>query len=91
MTTLHIVSCSPFSSDSLQRCLSLLAEGDSLLFIENGVYILNSSVQLPSTIACYLLEEDLLARGLQANALPTANYADFVRLVCEHDNSISWT
>lgn len=91
MSTLHIVSCSPFSSDSLSRCLSLLSEGDALLFIENGVYVVNSSVQLPPTIPCYLLEEDLAARGLSATALSTVNYDGFVRLVCDHDNSVSWT
>lgn len=90
MSTLHIVSCSPFSSDSLLRCLSLLSQGDTVLFIENGVYILTCPEQLPPEINCYVLKEDLAARGLSATDMQTAGYADFVRLVCEHDNSVSW-
>jgi tRNA 2-thiouridine synthesizing protein B len=91
MSTLHIVSCSPFCSDSLTRCLSLISEGDTMLFIENGVYIVNCPERLPPEISSFVLEEDLAARGLSAITLQTADYADFVRMVCKHDNSISWT
>lgn len=90
MSTLHIVSSSPFSSDSLQRCLSLLSDGDTVLFIENGTYISNCAELLPPELPCFVLKEDLLARGLSTTTLQAVDYSDFVRLVCEHNNSVNW-
>ena len=75
MSTLHIISASPFSTGVLQRCLNVCAPGDAILFIQNGVYI----VQNPGLLTgedwkdegltdrgteVYVLTEDLDARGL---------------------------
>tara|TARA_R110002072_G_scaffold4663_3_gene32409 strand:- start:16715 stop:17029 length:315 start_codon:yes stop_codon:yes gene_type:complete len=103
MSTLHIISASPFSTGVLQRCLNVCAPGDAILFIQNGVYI----VQNPGLLTgedwkdegltdrgteVYVLTEDLDARGLtvgQRNLQPIS-YDGFVTLVCRHRNSINW-
>jgi len=89
MSTLHIVNRSPWSSDSWQRCLSLLAKGDAVLLIEDAVYAINRG-DLPA--GCFVLEPDLRARGLAPNdAAVCVDYAGFVDLTCRYQKSVSWT
>ncbi|MEX2334168.1 MAG: sulfurtransferase complex subunit TusB [Pseudohongiella sp.] len=95
MSTLHIVSKSPYRTDALQRCLALVAPGDSIILIEDGVFGVNLLTPdlkaLEEGIRCYALSEDLAARGLSAAAagIRPTDYAGFVVLVCEHRNSLS--
>lgn len=95
MSTLHIVSKSPFRTDALQRCLALVAPGDSIILIEDGVFAVNHSVLTVRDsgvdITCYALSDDLVARSLSAagTGVQTTDAAGFVTLVCEHRNSLS--
>lgn len=95
MSTLHIVSKSPFRTDALQRCLALASAGDSIILIEDGVLAVHLPVLSNNTLAddinCYALSEDLRARGLGVNDsnIRSIDYAGFVTLVCEHRNSLS--
>lgn len=89
MSTLHIVNQSPWSSDSWDRCLSVLSEGDALILIEDAVYAVSRD-DLPAN--CFVLEPDLLARGLTAKGTATCvGYSGFVELTCQHHRSVSWT
>ncbi|KKO10567.1 sulfurtransferase complex subunit TusB [Pseudohongiella sp.] len=96
MSTLHIVSKSPFRTDALQRCLSLVAPGDSIILIEDGVLAVNLSIlgeRISGTdVSCFALAGDLIARSLTTagTEIQQADAASFVALVCEHRNSISY-
>lgn len=47
-----------------------------------------------SGVRVYALKEDLQARGIAHDSLPSSiepiTYAEFVALVCEHKKSVSW-
>lgn len=96
MSTLHIVSKSPLRTDALQRCLALVAPGDSIMLIEDGVLAVNLSMLCEritgADIRCFALSGDLLARSLSITGteVQSADAAMFVALVCEHRNSISY-
>lgn len=95
MSTLHIVNKSPFRTDALQRCLTLVAPGDSIILIEDGVLGVNlpalaTDIQARS-ISCFALMEDLTARSLSiaGTDIRATDVDGFVGLVCEHRNSVS--
>ena len=97
MSTLHIVSTSPFTDQALHRCLTLVDAGDSVLLIEDGVYAAHAAspnVLKPADgIAWYALDSDLMARGitqLQPD-VRVADYHDFLELVCLCKNYVSWS
>jgi tRNA 2-thiouridine synthesizing protein B len=95
VSTLHIVTKSPFRTDALQRCLSLVAPGDSILLIEDGVLAANLPTLADSlagqNVDCYALSDDLAARGVSIaeTGIRLVDAAGFVKLVCEHRNSLS--
>ncbi|MBC54016.1 MAG: sulfurtransferase complex subunit TusB [Gammaproteobacteria bacterium] len=95
MSTLHIVNKSPFRSDALQRCLALVAPGDSILLIEDGVLAASLSTLADSvsgrSVTCYALIDDLAARGVSAadTCIRSVDATGFVNLIVEHRNSLS--
>lgn len=100
MSTLHIVSSSPFTSDALDLALGFASENDAILLIENGVYGASNSTDnvqrltsVPSGLCYFVLQEDLFARALfePLQDFKAVSYVDFVELVCQHNNSISWS
>ena len=58
MSTLHVLSHSPFSDNRLESCLRLLGGHDGLLLTGDAVYALQ-----PGTVPCSQLQER--ADGLQ--------------------------
>jgi len=98
MATLHVLSHSPFSDSRLTSCLRLLGPGDGLLLTGDAVYALQPhTVQLqalellPTGIALYALEEDLLARALVAPERAQAvDYPAFVELCGRYQRVNSW-
>jgi tRNA 2-thiouridine synthesizing protein B len=88
------------TGESLSRCLSLASQGDAVLLIEDGVYAAMDNTEnrqtweaIPSNLTCYVLVEDLAARGLSDKMLPQvtpANWTSFVSLTTEYDKVISW-
>ncbi len=95
MNTLHILNQSA-PSGALSDCLRVLQPQDSLLLIEDGVYLCAcwEDLPLPAGVNCYVLQEDLSARGL---SLPIAtpsvelvDYAGFVALVTRCQRNLSW-
>lgn len=99
MSTLHIVSSSALETNALQSALKVASPGDAILLIENGVYAAVNASQMIQLMDCaarglkvFVLGEDVDARALPA--LPTdinkASYTDFVDLVCQYHNSVSW-
>jgi tRNA 2-thiouridine synthesizing protein B len=95
---LHTVNKSPFSSTLLKQCTERCETDDSILLLEDGVYgALAShaySQQLMKVKHCYAIKADILARGLQSEALlehiQWISYDEFVALTIEHELLQSW-
>ena len=95
MSTLHVISPSPFGDDRLASCLRLLGPHDGLLLCGDAVYALNpgsATVAGLSTLGprLYALEEDLLARAIAGSPAKAIDYPAFVELSLNHDKVNSW-
>ena len=99
MSTLHIASSSPFQTHALQSALKVVLKNDAILLIQNGVYAAVDEPKLAQMLAAadglmvYALVEDVNARALPslAKQVIKVSYTDFVQLVCQHHNSVSWS
>ena len=95
MSVLYTINRSP-SSALLASCTPLLAEGDGILFIEDGIYYCSQTsaiTAIDDQVKLYALEEDLIARGMldRNTAIPeTVNVEGFVQLCCDYDKVVSW-
>ena len=88
MATLHIVN----RADALADCLPLLADGDALLLIEDGVYAACTTAGAPAP--CHALADDLEARGLTSRidtGVKIISYEGFVDLVERHQPIVTWS
>ena len=88
MASLHIVN----KADALADCLPLLADGDALLLIEDGVYAACTAIDTPAT--CHALADDLEARGLTGRietSVEILSYDGFVDLVERHQPVVTWS
>ena len=94
---LHTVKTSPFQTFVLADCITLMAEEDALLLMEDAV--IATQAQHP----CYaqlellsqqgrlmVLEADLQARGIKNNIGKRCSYLDFVNLVIKHQSQLAW-
>jgi len=96
MSTLHVLSHSPFGDDRLTSCLRLIGSADALLLSGDAVYALQPGTA-PFTdlqsrqIKLWVLAEDAQARAIEvpdwANAI---DYPAFVELSIHHDKVNSW-
>lgn len=94
---LHTLHRSPSLMD-FPALLRLLGEGDELLLMQDGVVaavdgnrFLESLRNAP--IKVYVLNEDLIARGLTgqiSNDIIRIDYTDFVRLTVKHTSQLAW-
>ncbi|RIA36024.1 tRNA 2-thiouridine synthesizing protein B [Ectopseudomonas oleovorans] len=98
MATLHILSHSPFADSRLASCLRLLGASDALLLCGDAVYALQAGTAnlqalqlMPASVALYVLDEDLSARGLKApDRTQVVDYPEFVELCTRYDKVNSW-
>lgn len=98
VSSLHLVSSSPFTSSALADCLRVITADDSILLIENGVWAINGDQtwQRQLHALCerhrvYVLAEDAALRGI--HVLPPFHLIDYetmVAIACEHARSVSW-
>ncbi len=92
MSSLHTIN----KKCLVNTCRQFLQPGDSVLFIEDAVYIsmdLPALNSLPISIDLYSLGEDLAARGLSGSTqhrISVINYPGFVDLCCKHSKVINW-
>ncbi|BCQ33053.1 MULTISPECIES: sulfurtransferase complex subunit TusB [Erwinia] len=94
---LHTLMTSPFHCD-LPAMLRLLAEGDDVLLLQDGVIAAlegSSALEalLNAPISVYVLQEDLDARGLAAQIstrVTTVSYTGFVTLAVRHSQQMTW-
>ena len=96
MSTLHVLSHSPFSDQRLHSCLRLLGSDDAIVLSGDAVYALTPGSQpwasLASVgVAVFALFEDAQARALPSNpAVELLDYPAFVELTLAYDKVNSW-
>jgi len=94
---LHTLINSPFRCD-FTALLRLLAAGDDVLLIQDGVLAALQGSQplaslLNAPISLYVLQEDVSARGLSAqisSSVTTVSYTDFVALTVKNPQQMTW-
>lgn len=101
MSVLHLVN----KAAAFEDCLALMAPGDALLLIEDGVYAARrpaapadgaAGADEPPALpdACYALDSDLEARGLLGridSRFQAISYDGFVGLVEKHQPIVTWS
>ena len=96
MSTLHVLSHSPFTDGRFSSCLRLLGAADGVLLCGDAVHALQ-----PGTAPCnalqalnsprFVLLEDAQARALAIHDAATAvDYPAFVELSMHYDKVNSW-
>jgi tRNA 2-thiouridine synthesizing protein B len=81
---LHILNKSPYETTTLQLCLNSTSPGDSIILIEDGVYVAVANTpycnflqkKLPK-IAVHALLPDVLARGIHSKIAANVAIIDF--------------
>ncbi|WP_158780859.1 sulfurtransferase complex subunit TusB [Pantoea sp. BAV 3049] len=94
---LHTLINSPFKCD-FAALLRLLAEGDDVLLMQDGVLAALQGSQaleslLNAPISLYVLQEDVIARGLSAHIsinVATVGYNHFVALTVKNSQQMTW-
>ncbi|KDM90568.1 sulfurtransferase complex subunit TusB [Photobacterium galatheae] len=94
---LHMVFSSPFQNRALQQCAEQLLPGDEVLLLQDAAVAAASPEQLTQVLsqgaAVYVLEADLLARGLAGRVsteVEVIDHSQFVELTVSHPNSMKW-
>jgi len=96
--TLHLVNKDPLASNALSDCLAVLAvteEDAALLLIEDAVNLVLQGNEALHGLkhSCYVLQEDLQARGLldrAGNGFIVVDYSGFVKLSLDYAKVQSW-
>lgn len=91
MSTLHIVSCAPSSTSTLDALQRACGQQDGILLTGDGVYL---GLQHPKLPAPHALRPDVEARGLLAHwpaNIPLVDHAGYVDLCIRFAKSLSWS
>lgn len=89
MKSLYIIN-QPQKFDEAQP---YFAEHDGIVLIEDAVVLATRETKQPHGLKQYVLEEDLIARGLHKKAASdwkVVDYPQFVELTLQYDKSVSW-
>lgn len=95
---LHTISTSPFQTHALQRCLRYLGPEDEILLIQDAVVAGIEKNTWCDTLAqagvnIYVLEADLVARGLReqmSDRFYLVDFSGFVELAVRHETQMKW-
>jgi len=96
MSTLHVLSHSPFGDERLTSCLRLLGASDALLLSGDAAYALQPGTAPFNAletrrVKLFVLAEDAQARAVQVPDWAEAiDYPAFVELSIHHDKVNSW-
>jgi tRNA 2-thiouridine synthesizing protein B len=96
MSTLHVLSHSPFGDDRLNSCLRVIGTNDALLLSGDAVYALQPGTAPFKALnarglTLYVLAEDAQARAIDVPDWAKAvDYPAFVELSIHHDKVNSW-
>ncbi|QDF67073.1 sulfurtransferase complex subunit TusB [Shewanella sp. SNU WT4] len=91
---LHHIQTSPATDNALKSCLRYLKKGDAVLLSASAVnaLLLRQYVMALSPFKIYVLEDDVIARGLshRLDKYEHINYQTMVDLVLQHQKVITW-
>lgn len=96
MSTLHVLSHSPFGDNRLSSCLRVIGAGDALLLSGDAAYALQPGTAPfnalhARNLQLYVLTEDAQARAINVPDWAKAiDYPAFVELSIHHDKVNSW-
>ncbi|WP_095048062.1 sulfurtransferase complex subunit TusB [Pseudomonas sp. Irchel s3h9] len=96
MSTLHVLSHSPFGDDRLTSCLRLIGSADAVLLSGDAVYALQPGTAPFSALQSRQIKLLILAEDAQARAIEVPDWAEaidypaFVELSIHHDKVNSW-
>ncbi|WLH33626.1 sulfurtransferase complex subunit TusB [Pseudomonas sp. FP2196] len=96
MSTLHVLSHSPFGDDRLTSCLRVIGSADALLLSGDAVYALQPGTAPLATLQTRQVKLFVLAEDAQARAVDVPDWAEaidypaFVELSIHHDKVNSW-
>ncbi|WP_435037278.1 sulfurtransferase complex subunit TusB [Pseudomonas neuropathica] len=96
MSTLHVLSHSPFGDDRLTSCLRLIGSADALLLSGDAVYALQPGTAPLTDLQSRQIKLWVLAEDAQARAIKVPEWAEgidypaFVELSIHHDKVNSW-
>jgi tRNA 2-thiouridine synthesizing protein B len=96
MSTLHVLSDSPFGDDRLSSCLRLIGSADALLLSGDAVYALQPGTAPFSALQTRQIKLFVLAEDAQARAIEVPEWAEvidypaFVELSIHHDKVNCW-
>ena len=96
MSTLHVLSHSPFGDERLNSCLRVIGANDALLLSGDAVYALQPGTAPFNALTArnptlFVLAEDAQARALEIPGTAKAiDYPAFVELSIHYDKVNSW-
>ena len=96
MSTLHVLSHSPFSDTRLSSCLRILGSDDALLLCGDAVHALQPGTAPFNALSTRALKLFVLAEDAQARAVnvpdcaASIDYPAFVELSVHYDKVNSW-
>ncbi|MDY7565498.1 sulfurtransferase complex subunit TusB [Pseudomonas sp. RTC3] len=98
MSTLHVLSHSPFADSRLTSCLRVLGPDDAILLCGDATYALrpdsaprHALERQIESLKLFVLEEDILARNLEIpHGVESVDYPGFVALSICFDKVNTW-
>ena len=91
MSTLHVVSHSPFSDCRLDSCLRICGAEDAILLCGDGAYGLHVPALHTQGVKVFVLAEDMQARNLPLpDWADSVDYPGFVQLSIDYDKVNTW-
>ena len=96
MSTLHVLSHSPFGDSRLSSCLRIIGATDALLLSGDAAYALQPGTVPFATLQTrglklYVLAEDAQARAIDVpDGARAIDYPAFVELSIQHDKVNTW-
>jgi tRNA 2-thiouridine synthesizing protein B len=96
MSTLHVLSHSPFGDERLTSCLRVIGANDGLLLSGDAAYALQPGTAPFTALSARSLKLFVLAEDAQARALAVPDWAKaidypaFVELSIHYDKVNSW-
>ena len=91
MSTLHVVSHSPFTDSRLDSCLRVCGTDDAILLCGDGAYGLHNATLQTKGVKVFVLAEDMQARNLPLpDWAASVDYPGFVQLSIDYDKVNSW-
>ncbi|WP_460147083.1 sulfurtransferase complex subunit TusB [Pseudomonas sp. H2_H03] len=91
MSTLHVVSHSPFTDSRLDSCLRVCGSKDAILLCGDGAYGLHTPALQIKGVKVFVLTEDMQARNLPLpDWADSVDYPGFVQLSIDYDKVNTW-